>query len=495
VNADYGLQAVSLMGALLRTIEADPASRFAWLPLQHEYMHSTRRYRLLRTGNQTVGKTTVAMYDLVQHAAGAHPTRQRWCSEPGEYWVLCDSWAQSVIIQGKLHGVCAPELVHPDDTYDPSQGYGHKHPHVRILHACGTYSTIRFKTVNQRTKSLASATLKGVVADEPLPNVRVYTEAMKRIERGGWMSVCMTPINAPVEWFRELVEAEGSPWEQHHRGLTPREFVPVGHTKPIEVMAEGADGPEWQPAGAEYIAALEGKVHPSEVGIVVHGEWDVRAVDRYYEHWHGQVGAPPGEDLWTGVGFDHGSQPGKQCGVLVQVRDRGPMEYPHVYVLGEWSDESGRQTPRGDARATVEMLRQWGLKWAHLDDACGDRALTYSKKPARRSNSILGRWLCKHTGKGRLHPPIRTAKRGMGRGAGSADVRRRFLHYLTVEQDDDGRCLLTVHPSCTRVLHALDTWDGTDRHPAKDVLDALFYALDSWTFKKRKRRNVTIRRG
>ena len=69
MNADYGLQAVSLMGALLRTIEADPASRFAWLPLQHEYMHSTRRYRLLRTGNQTVGKTTVAMYDLVQHAA------------------------------------------------------------------------------------------------------------------------------------------------------------------------------------------------------------------------------------------------------------------------------------------------------------------------------------------------------------------------------------------------------------------------------------------
>jgi hypothetical protein len=70
--------------------------------------------------------------------------------------VLCDSWAQSVIIQGKLHGVTAAELVHPDDTYDPSQGYGHKHPFVRILHACGAYSTIRFKTVNQRTKSLAS---------------------------------------------------------------------------------------------------------------------------------------------------------------------------------------------------------------------------------------------------------------------------------------------------------------------------------------------------
>jgi hypothetical protein len=165
------------------------------------------------------------------------------------------------------------------------------------------------------------------------------------------------------------------------------------------------------------------------------------------------------------------------------------MEYPHVYVLAEWSDETGRQTPRGDARATLDMLRRWGLTWAHLDDACGDRALTYSKKPAKRSNAILARWLGKLTGKSRLHPPIRTAKRGMGRGAGSADIRRRWLHYLTVEQ------LLTVHPSCERVLQALDTWDGTDRHPAKDVLDALFYALDRWTFSRTKRRSVTIRRG
>ena len=98
------------------------------------------------------------------------------------------------------------ELVHPDDQYNPSQGYGHKHPHVRIRHTSGSYSTVRFKTVNQRTKSLASATLKGIVADEPLPSLRVYTEASKRIERGGWMAVCMTPINAPVEWFRGVID-------------------------------------------------------------------------------------------------------------------------------------------------------------------------------------------------------------------------------------------------------------------------------------------------
>jgi hypothetical protein len=488
------VNATALLAGLLRAVDADPAARFSWLPLQAEYLHSQRRYRLLRTGNQTVGKTTVSMYDLLLHAAGTHPTRQRWCREAGEYWVLCDSWAQSVIIQGKLHGVTRPDLMHPEDRFDASQGFGHKHPHVRIRHTSGLWSTIRFKTVNQRTKSLASATLLGVVADEPLPNMRVYTEAMKRIERGGWMSVCMTPVNAPVEWFRELVEAEGSQWEQHHRTLTAREFIPVGHARPIDVLVEGPDGPEFRPADAAYISALEAKCHPSEVGIVVHGEWDPRHVDRFFHHWTGQLGQPPDVDLWTAVGFDHGSGPGKQTAVLVQVLDRGPMAYPSVYVLAEWADETGKQTPRQDAEATLQMLARWGLQWAHLDDACGDRALTFDHRPAKRSNIQLARWVARMTGTTALHPPIRTAKRGTGRGKGSADVRRRFLHYLTVEQDEQGHHLLTVHPDCQRVLHALDTWDGSDRHPAKDILDALFYALDRWTFQRRKRNRVTIRR-
>lgn len=487
----------NLLAAMLRSLEVRPAGAFSWLPLQHEYYRSTRRYRCLRTGNQTVGKTTIAMHDLAEHAAGTHPTRQAWCNEPGEYWVLCDSWAQSVIIQGKLHGVLPRDLVHPDDPFDEASGYGHKNPFVRVRHTSGAWSTIRFKTVSQRTKSLASATLKGVVFDEPPPNQRVFTEALKRVERGGWMSVVMTPINAHVEWLQEVVESPDSPWEDHQRALTPREFVPVGQVDPIEVLVERDGVPVYVPADAEYIEALEAKVHPSEVGIVVHGEWEFRAVDRFYAHWTNYTGNPPGEDLWTGVGFDHGSAPGKQCGVLVQVRDRGPLLFPEVFVLDEWVDEDGRQTPRGDARATLRMLKRWGLTWAHLDDACGDRALTYSKKPATRSNAELAKWVRTQAGLKRMHPPIRTAKRGAGRGAGSADVRRRFLHYLMVEPNDDDRPnpnLLTVHPGCVHVLEALNTWDGTDRHPAKDILDALFYALDKWTFQRRKRARVTMRR-
>jgi hypothetical protein len=91
------------------------------------------------------------------------------------------------------------------------------------------------------------------------------------------------------------------------------------------------------PAGAEYIAELEGKVHPSEVGIVVHGEWDVRAVDRYYSIGTGQVGAPPdAKTCGRALGLTTAHNRPSSAACLVQVRDRGPMEYPHVYVLGEW---------------------------------------------------------------------------------------------------------------------------------------------------------------
>ena len=493
--------AADLLRNLLASLRATPAKRFRWLPLQSEYYRSTARYRLLRTGNQTVGKTTIGMHDLLEHAMGTHPTRQRWCNEPGEYWVLVDSWGQSIIIQNKLHALIPVKALHPDTVFDEDSGYRGKHPSVKVAHVAGGYSVIKFKTVNQRTKSLASATLKGLVCDEPFPNARVYQEAMKRVERNGWMSVLMTPINAPVRWYREIVEAEGSEWVQFSRPLTPAEFIPVGATTPIEVLVELTDAagdrmPAWVPADADYIARLEGKAVAHEVGIVVHGEWDPRVTDRYYMHWTGQVGEPPGLDLWTGLGIDHGSQPGKQCGVLVQVRDRGPQAYPEVFVLAETVDEQGKGSPRAFADDLLAMLGRWNLRWTDLDSAMGDRALTYDMKAARVSNTAIMKHLRRRVN-GKFHPPIRSAKKGSGRGRGSAQLRAKFLHYLMVEPNDAdaaSRNLLTVHSSCTKLLDALNTWDGTDRHPSKDILDALFYALDRWTFQRRKSRAVTMRR-
>jgi hypothetical protein len=83
--------------------------------------------------------------------------------------------------------------------------------------------------------------------------------------------------------------------------------------------------------------------------------------------------------------------------------------------------------PAGRRRAVMHGQRslccgKWGLTWAHLDDACGDRALTYSKKPAKRSNSILARWLCKLTGGSTATPANQDGKARHG-------SRRRLGRY------------------------------------------------------------------
>jgi phage terminase large subunit-like protein len=481
--------ALLLMGSALTQ---RPADRYSLLPLQHEYVYSQARYRCFRAGNQTVFKTTAGAEDMYQHAHGTHLTRQKWCRTPGEYWVVCATAAQSVVIQEKFLEACDRAHLHPDTRLEPDgslppDGFRGKQPFVRIAHVAGGWSIVRFKTVEQGKRggaALASATLHGVWVDEPLPSIRIYTELSKRVEKFGWLSVTMTPVNHPVEWFREIVEADVSVWHNIQRELTPREFIPVGLTRPILVMD---DEGRYREAGQWYIDALSAKCHPSEVGIVVHGEWDYRAVDRYFTHWTDQRGYPPAEDLWTGVGFDHGSAPGKQCGVLIQVQDRGPYEYPRVWVLDEWTDPLGDHTDRADAAATLKMLDEHGLQWGHLNDACGDRELTWSTAAAKKSNSALHRQIRQQLGKRRVHPPIRTAKKGKGRGAGSADIRAKFVHHLTVEE------LLTISPRCATLLQAMSEWDGTARHPAKDVLDAMFYALDSWTYRARKRRSVPIR--
>jgi hypothetical protein len=41
---------------------------------------------------------------------------------------------------------------------------------------------------------------------------------------------------------------------------------------------------------------------------------------------------------------------------------------------------------------------------------------------------------------------------------------------------------LVVHPRCSGIIDALQTWDFDPKHPAKDRIDAIRYALKPWIF-------------
>ena len=84
-----------------------------------------------------------------------------------------------------------------------------------------------------------------------------------------------------------------------------------------------------------------------------------------------------------------------------------------------------------------------------------------------------------------LQPRILSVKEGT-RSAGTVDT---GCHYL-YEAMADG--LFAVHPKCKLTIDAIETWDGTDTHPAKDRIDAIRYSLKPWIFPRGVRSKQTL---
>src|SRR5690606_23561453 len=53
----------------------DPLRWIKWLPVQLRYLQERNRFRLFRAGNQSVGKTTAGLADMLMDAMGTHPYR------------------------------------------------------------------------------------------------------------------------------------------------------------------------------------------------------------------------------------------------------------------------------------------------------------------------------------------------------------------------------------------------------------------------------------
>jgi phage terminase large subunit-like protein len=436
-------------------------------------------------GNQALGKTTVALSDLLACALGEHPFRESGREKSATYWLICASWAQSIAIQGKLYDLIPPSRLHPETVFTSARGFRGKHQSVQVRHRDGTYSQIRFKTTKQGTLDLAGATVDGgVLFDEPPASQAVYSEVSKRtLATGAWVSIAMTPVGAPVDWIADLA-AEGL-LEDIHTPLDPEQLVPVGHTRP-RILGDGTV------CDAEWIAEIIRQTPAHEVPVRVHGEFQMRVVDRMFDafvssgpksHVHDRV---PTTDCRVLLGIDHGSKASgktgsKQIATLILVDEsawQGEGEgHSKVYVLDEFSPGE-QSTPEIDAKGILAMLSKHGLAWSDIDEAWGDRVHMAHRPSQRKSNKDLMVQIARQLGTTRpaLSPQIRTVKRGTGRGRGSVDVGVRYLHHQMVRSGGFG-----VHPRCTRVIEALDRWAGLDDN-FKDACDSLRYALDSYAF-------------
>jgi len=461
------VQAASVAGPLaamrraLETLHEDAKANplHYWQPLPHqaEWLESTAREKLLRTGNQ-LGKTTAAAKGVIEACL----------EKPGaEWWVICSSFSQSVAVQSKFWELMPAARV-ITQPFEPKNGFGAKGPMVMFDNG----SIIRFKTANQDTKDLASATISGALFDEPPSDERIYTEIQKRVqEQRGPVWLSMTPINAPCEWLRARCETEGPDGRplvhDVHYEFVPSTFIPVVDEDERQTMPDGRRIPfhvprpltlgDGTPKDQAWIDDVTARTIELERDVTLHGHWEERALGAIFRafvpRWqepYGRVGVVGGIDHGSGRNFSQVALFGYIGGVVGNET---------VWIRAEYASEH-TTTHDDDAAGILEALEGAGLAWTDLDKVHGDKVHHGGRGGRdRKSNEELHAAIARAIPGVRsksLTPRITSAKIGTGqRGRVNQDV--QWFHKAMVE----GR--LFVHPSCVRLIESLQKWGGEAR--------------------------------
>ncbi len=455
----------------------EPLKHMRWLPGQFAFLNDPSPRKLFRAGNQSMGKTTAGLADIIFRCMGSHPFLDV-PDAPIEAWVICASWSQSLAIQGKLWALLPKDEVHPDTEFCPVKGFRGVNPACRFKNN----SIIRIKTTNQGI-SLAGSTIHVALFDEPPKSPRVYGEVQKRVlhaGKHGCVMLALTPVNADCGWLQEAVES-GLITDHHYR-LEPKNLIPIGQKKPMVL-------PDGTVCDQKWIDKIVAESLPWEVPVVVHGAWNMSTVGAalcdFRDTDHITSEGPVGE-VKLALGMDHGDgSQFSQFAVLVAVQySQSPdgATYPRVWILDEYCSES-TTTPDMDARSIRIMLNRHGIKWEDLDHVWGDR-----NYPGRRGGSskksnldlihAMAREL--HVPHNRLRPHIRTVKRGKGRLTGSVHRGIRFIHYCMVRPGH-----FHISPNCKRLIECIKRYEMKSDEWAHGI-DALRYALNTWIFEKRR---------
>ena len=463
-----------------------PLRHIQWTPPQDAVHRLRARRKLLRSGNQ-FGKTTAALAEVIWRCTGMHPhypTRP----PPIECWVVCTSWQQAVAIMVKFQGLCPGELIdrRRSSNFTIRNGYGKDNP--TLVFKCG--SVLRFRTTNQGPTALQGATVDYVLIDEPT-DLDIYRELDRRLLRtGGDLCLSLTPVNRDCTWLREMVE--GGTIEEVHAKLTAANLVPLGAAGPLVL-------PDGTPMDQAWIDAERLRTPAIYAPVVLDGEWDMRPEGVYFEcfdrdkHVSSTALLNParGNLRWVvGIDYSAADRAFGQVGVLAQVQsqtdERGRRR--EAVIVHDLVVMDGVVTNRQFAAGLLEMLARNGLVWRDLHAIHGDNPV--ESRWALKSNIETMRALAMEMGVAYsgLQPRIRAAKEGRASLA-MLTSGCRYLWELIAEER------FTIRPRALSLAEALETWDYTRHHPAKDRVDALRYALKPWIQPRGRRSGFTLRAG
>lgn len=453
--------------ALLEEAAAHPLASVRWTLPQVALLGCTEQYFQLRTGNQ-FGKTWAGCAEVIFRCLGAHPFKVVRAG-PIEAWIVCKSWSQSIAIQKKLWALLPKDEVAPDTAFTDKNGFAGVQKAVCFRNG----SVIRIKTIGQDTLDLESATIHYVWIDEPLGDQGTFGALQMRLRRtGGQICITQTPATTgDLTWLRELCKT-GQIADLHFR-MEPENFIPQRQDGDPDGELPPLKTEDGTPMDAAWIESEIAKCLSWQRGVRCHGEWEFaatgRALEAFNRHTHvvtnlALSGLLP-ERVGNCAGIDLGEDALRTCGVYVYTDTTGP--HPRIFIMSEYIPQTA-STNEDDAAGLVAMLARAGDEWSSLDYAWADKA--YEGRTTKKSAKLLSAAVAKHLGLKALDPEIGIAKRGLKQDHFWASV--RWLHEAMLRPGH-----FYVDESCEWVIEALEKWDGTPKHIAKDRVDALRYAL------------------
>lgn len=483
--------------ALRTRVDRHRAAYMRWLPPQDEFHRCSKRFKLLRMGNQHSGKTSAGLTEIDWRCTGKHP-HLKTRPPPVRAWVVCDSWSQSVAIQRKYWELCDKDELDPRTKFDDVKGFIGKFPTVRYKNG----SIVRFKTGKQgrggKAAALASDTVDIILIDEPVEQ-RVFEECRKRVmRRGGVLLMTLTPINGPVEYLKELCGKKIV--ADIHYKLDPANLIPVGSHEPIRLFDQ--EQGRWVSMDEHWCAQLREETLESELPVVVDGEWEERVVGRTYAAWNAGLHVVDGfpeddsEDWSFVLGLDHGVRAHTETAALLAYRPAGVSWL--VRMLDEYVSD-GMTTEDQDADGILCMLERRGLKWSDLKTAYGDRALMSSTGPrnlALKSNRGIMRALARHPRAKHhgirpdyLSPEILPAKRGVSNQPGAVATGCTFIHKLMLRPSH-----FLVHSRCKTAIKHIPKYVHTVQNSEEShICDGIRYGLRDLIFETQQGPVQTVR--
>lgn len=420
-------------------LDAAPLAVFEPSPALVGFMTDPHRFILVRAANQ-IGKTY----------QGCARLARTMLENPGRtYRAIGPNNRQThKVLGGYLATFLRPHLA-PGSYYTPGRGWNNNT--IRLANG----STCELLSSEGHPQTHAGPALDGILMDE-VPKPAIFTESLSRLTtKNGFFWVLMTPVDRPVEWYRDIVEAEGSKWREYtveycHANVPWKTFDEV--QEHLDAMASA----------------------PWHYQQRVFGAWDGVTLDRFYMGLSDANFAELDirQHVWNiGLTFDHGERAGSEVCLLVLYRPQEGMGYNRPmrwHVLDEYVSDRSTSIDE-DAEGVRSMLRAHGITLDEVDLVTGDTNTAKSAAgEAKKVNEMLEHAFAALLG--RQGPPFRIqdAEKHLGQFG------RRLTNQLLRHGD------LTIDPRCTETARCLRHWKGKEKGDdgeLKHIPDALRYFL------------------